>query len=194
MRGQVGQATASVNNDAVVMNRILSRSASAEQGLENLQRSRAFREEAAIDSAVDNSVGTQDSQRFGPAQVSGSLTGQRDIRSQGRNQLTAQNRRAEQSVQGSDKKNREEIFRLQPQHNELPSREQVQKGFNSEREANEQYLRTISQDTKQKAESTANRSVNYQRDQRGMATVASVSLAGGIGYQGPRENKNENGK
>lgn len=192
MRGQVGQATASVNNDAVVMNRILSRSASAEQGLENLQRSRAFREEAAIDSAVDNSVGTQDSQRFGPAQVSGSLNGQREIRNQGRSSLSEQNRQAERRVQGSDEKNREEIFRLQPQHNELPSRDQVQKDFISEREANEQSLGAFSQETKEKAELTANRSVNYQQEQRGLATVASISLAGGIGYQGPRENMKKN--
>lgn len=190
-RGQTGQATASVNNDAAVMNRILSRSMSAEQGLENLQRSRTFREDAAIDSAVDNSIGTQNPHRFGPAQISGSLNGQREIQNQGRSRLAEQNRRAEQRVQGSDAQNREEIFRLQPQHNELPSREQIQNDFMAQKESNEQSLQSFSQETKQNAQSTANRSVNYQKEQRGLGTVASISLAGGIGYQGPRENKKE---
>lgn len=191
-----GTNQTAVNNDILVMQKLLSSdNLSAESHLKALFDSSDKREFLGASAAADSYDRAADVRHLGPGQIQETALRQNALKRQGETSLSALQLMGE-GVIGKQAKS----FRNNAENSSLVSsslnagREDFNKKFDEQEEANAIGLLNQGTMTELQNEHNNDSSTRYLNEQKGMSTLLLNSLAGGLGYRGPRLEKYENAK
>lgn len=182
-----------VNNDILVMQKLLSSdNLSAESHLKALFDSSDKREFLGASAAADSYDRAADVRHLGPGQIQETAIRKNALKRQGEASLFALQLMGE-GVIGKQAKS----FRNNVENSSLASsllnagREDFNKKFDEQEEANVIGLLNQGAMTELRNEHNNDSSTRYLNEQKGMSTLLLNSLAGGLGYRGPRLEKYE---
>ena len=192
-----GTSQTAVNNDTLVMQKLLSSdNLSAESHLKALFDSSDKREYLGASAAADSYDRAADVRHLGPGQIQETGLEQNALKRQGRSSLSALQHKGE-AVIGKQakllKEKAEDASFLSTSLN--AGLKDFSRKFEEQQEANEVGLLNQSAMTELRQERINDSSTGYLNEQKGMSTLLLNSLAGGLGYRGPRlENYEEDEK
>lgn len=182
---ETGSDSTSVNNDVLVMNRLLHNGKSAESSLEEIFHQTEVREQVGFDRAAQAKVAATGKETFGAGQIDaprqfdkaiGKIMIQQNFQ-ENEQEVLAQNQQFRNQIQEESRKQHTE-----PERNKAfvdSVRNQAQTIDNT---------KTNLEDNAKKQEQGVTTAVDrYRLDQKGLSAVLAVSLAGGLGYRGPME-------
>lgn len=182
---ETGSDSTSVNNDVLVMNRLLHNGKSAESSLEEIFHQTEVREQVGFDRAAQAKVAATGKETFGAGQIDaprqfdkaiGKTMIQQNFQ-ENKQEVLAQNQQFRNQIQEESRKQHTE-----PERNKAfvdSVRNQAQTIDNT---------KTNLEDNAKKQEQGVTTAVDrYRLDQKGLSAVLAVSLAGGLGYRGPME-------
>lgn len=188
-----GTNQTAVNNDILVMQKLLSSdNLSAESHLKALFDSSDKREFLGASAAADSYDRAADVRHLGPGQIQETAIRKNALKRQGEASLFALQLMGE-GVIGKQAKS----FRNNVENSSLASsllnagREDFNKKFDEQEEANVIGLLNQGAMTELRNEHNNDSSTRYLNEQKGMSTLLLNSLAGGLGYRGPRLEKYE---
>ena len=188
-----GTNQTAVNNDILVMQKLLSSdNLSAESHLKALFDSSDKREFLGASAAADSYDRAADVRHLGPGQIQETAIRKNALKRQGEASLSALQLMGE-GVIGKQAKS----FRNNVENSSLASsllnagREDFNKKFDEQEEANVIGLLNQGAMTELRNEHNNDSSTRYLNEQKGMSTLLLNSLAGGLGYRGPRLEKYE---
>lgn len=188
-----GTSQTAVNNDILVMQKLLSSdNLSAESHLKALFDSSDKREYLGASAAADSYDRAADVRHLGPGQIQETALRQNALKRQGETSFSALQLMGE-GVIGKQAKS----FRNNAENSSLASsslnagREDFNKKFDEQEEANVIGLLNQGAMTELRNEHNNDSSTRYLNEQKGMSTLLLNSLAGGLGYRGPRLEKYE---
>lgn len=188
-----GTNQTAVNNDILVMQKLLSSdNLSAESHLKALFDSSDKREFLGASAAADSYDRAADVRHLGPGQIQETAIRKNALKRQGEASLFALQLMGE-GVIGKQAKS----FRNNVENSSLASsllnagREDYNKKFDEQEEANVIGLLNQGAMTELRNEHNNDSSTRYLNEQKGMSTLLLNSLAGGLGYRGPRLEKYE---
>ena len=188
-----GTNQTAVNNDILVMQKLLSSdNLSAESHLKALFDSSDKREFLGASAAADSYDCAADVRHLGPGQIQETAIRKNALKRQGEASLSALQLMGE-GVIGKQAKS----FRNNVENSSLASsllnagREDFNKKFDEQEEANVIGLLNQGAMTELRNEHNNDSSTRYLNEQKGMSTLLLNSLAGGLGYRGPRLEKYE---
>ena len=188
-----GTNQTAVNNDILVMQKLLSSdNLSAESHLKALFDSSDKREFLGASAAADSYDRAADVRHLGPGQIQETAIRKNALKRQGEASLFALQLMGE-GVIGKQAKS----FRNNVENSSLASsllnagREDFNKKFDEQEEANVIGLLNQGAMTELRNENNNDSSTRYLNEQKGMSTLLLNSLAGGLGYRGPRLEKYE---
>lgn len=188
-----GTNQTAVNNDILVMQKLLSSdNLSAESHLKALFDSSDKREFLGASAAADSYDRAADVRHLGPGQIQETAIRKNALKRQGEASLFALQLMGE-GVIGKQAKS----FRNNVENSSLASsllnagREDFNKKFDEQEEANIIGLLNQGAMTELRNEHNNDSSTRYLNEQKGMSTLLLNSLAGGLGYRGPRLEKYE---
>lgn len=188
-----GTNQTAVNNDILVMQKLLSSdNLSAESHLKALFDSSDKREFLGASAAADSYDRAADVRHLGPGQIQETAIRKNALKRQGEASLFALQLMGE-GVIGKQAKS----FRNNVENSSLASsllnagREDFNKKFDEQEEANVIGLLNQGAMTELRNEHNNDSSTRYLNEQQGMSTLLLNSLAGGLGYRGPRLEKYE---
>lgn len=188
-----GTNQTAVNNDILVMQKLLSSdNLSAESHLKALFDSSDKREFLGASAAADSYDRAADVRHLGPGQIQETAIRKNALKRQGEASLFALQLMGE-GVIGKQAKS----FRNNVENSSLASsllnagREDFNKKFDEQEEANVIGLLNQGTMTELRNEHNNDSSTRYLNEQKGMSTLLLNSLAGGLGYRGPRLEKYE---
>lgn len=188
-----GTNQTAVNNDILVMQKLLSSdNLSAESHLKALFDSSDKREFLGASAAADSYDRAADVRHLGPGQIQETAIRKNTLKRQGEASLSALQLMGE-GVIGKQAKS----FRNNVENSSLASsllnagREDFNKKFDEQEEANVIGLLNQGAMTELRNEHNNDSSTRYLNEQKGMSTLLLNSLAGGLGYRGPRLEKYE---
>lgn len=182
---ETGSDSTSVNNDVLVMNRLLHNGKSAESSLEEIFHQTEVREQVGFDRAAQAKVAATGKETFGAGQIDAPRQFDKAIEKamiqqnfqKNEQEVLAQNQQFRNQIQEESRKQHTE-----PERNKAfvdSVRNQAQTIDNT---------KTNLEDNAKKQEQGVTTAVDrYRLDQKGLSAVLAVSLAGGLGYRGPME-------
>ncbi len=186
-----GTSQTAVNNDILVMQKLLSSDyLSAESHLKALFDSSDKREFLGASAAADSYDRAADVRHLGPGQIQETALRQNALKRQGETSLSALQLMGEGVIgkQAKSFRNNAEISSLASSSLNV-EREDFNKKFDEQEEANAIGLLNQGAMTDLRIEHNNDSSTRYLNEQKGMSTLLLNSLAGGLGYQGPRLGK-----
>ena len=186
-----GTSQTAVNNDILVMQKLLSSDyLSAESHLKALFDSSDKREFLGASAAADSYARAADVRHLGPGQIQETALRQNALKRQGETSLSALQLMGEGVIgkQAKSFRNNAEISSLASSSLNV-EREDFNKKFDEQEEANAIGLLNQGAMTDLRIEHNNDSSTRYLNEQKGMSTLLLNSLAGGLGYQGPRLGK-----
>lgn len=186
-----GTSQTAVNNDILVMQKLLSSDyLSAESHLKALFDSSDKREFLDASAAADSYDRAADVRHLGPGQIQETALRQNALKRQGETSLSALQLMGEGVIgkQAKSFRNNAEISSLASSSLNV-EREDFNKKFDEQEEANAIGLLNQGAMTDLRIEHNNDSSTRYLNEQKGMSTLLLNSLAGGLGYQGPRLGK-----
>ena len=186
-----GTSQTAVNNDILVMQKLLSSDyLSAESHLKALFDSSDKREFLGASAAADSYDRVADVRHLGPGQIQETALRQNALKRQGETSLSALQLMGEGVIgkQAKSFRNNAEISSLASSSLNV-EREDFNKKFDEQEEANAIGLLNQGAMTDLRIEHNNDSSTRYLNEQKGMSTLLLNSLAGGLGYQGPRLGK-----
>ena len=186
-----GTSQTAVNNDILVMQKLLSSDyLSAESNLKELFDSSDKREFLGASAAADSYDRAADVRHLGPGQIQETALRQNALKRQGETSLSALQLMGEGVIgkQAKSFRNNAEISSLASSSLNV-EREDFNKKFDKQEEANAIGLLNQGAMTDLRIEHNNDSSTRYLNEQKGMSTLLLNSLAGGLGYQGPRLGK-----
>lgn len=186
-----GTSQTAVNNDILVMQKLLSSDyLSAESHLKALFDSSDKREFLGASAAADSYDRAADVRHLGPGQIQETALRQNALKRQGETSLSALQLMGEGVIgkQAKSFRNNAEISSLASSSLNV-EREDFNKKFDEQEEANAIGLLNQGAMTDLRIEHNNDSSTRYLTEQKGMSTLLLNSLAGGLGYQGPRLGK-----
>lgn len=188
-----GTSQTAVNNDILVMQKLLSSDyLSAESHLKALFDSSDKREFLGASAAADSYDRAADVRHLGPGQIQETALRQNALKRQGETSLSALQLMGEGVIgkQAKSFRNNAEISSLASSSLNV-EREDFNKKFDEQEEANAIGLLNQGAMTDLRIEHNNDSSTRYLNEQKGMSTLLLNSLAGGLGYRGPRLEKYE---
>lgn len=192
-----GTSQTAVNNDILVMQKLLSSdNLSAESHLKALFDSSDKREFLGASAAADSYDRAADVRHLGPGQIQETGLEQNALKRHGDNSLSAMQRKGEELIgkkASSFKDKTEDASLLSTSLKE--ELKDFNRKFDEREETNALGLMNHGAMTELRRDHIDDASVNYLNEQRGMGTILLNSLAGGLGYQEARvekETTNEN--
>lgn len=188
-----GTSQTAVNNDILVMQKLLSSDyLSAESHLKALFDSSDKREFLGASAAADSYDRAADVRHLGPGQIQETALRQNALKRQGETSLSALQLMGEGVIgkQAKSFRNNAEISSLASSSLNV-EREDFNKKFDEQEEANVISLLNQGAMTELRNEHNNDSSTRYLNEQKGMSTLLLNSLAGGLGYRGPRLEKYE---
>lgn len=186
-----GTSQTAVNNDILVMQKLLSSDyLSAESHLKALFDSSDKREFLGASAAADSYDRAADVRHLGPGQIQETALRQNALKRQGETSLSALQLMGEGVIgkQAKSFRNNAEISSLASSSLNV-EREDFNKKFDEQEEANAIGLLNQGAMTDLRIEHNNDSSTRYLNEQKDMSTLLLNSLAGGLGYQGPRLGK-----
>ncbi len=182
---ETGSDSTSVNNDVLVMNRLLHNGKSAESSLEEIFHQTEVREQVGFDRAAQAKVAATGKETFGAGQISAPRQFDKAIEKA----MIQQNfQKNEQEVLAQNQQFRNQIQEESRKQNTEPERNKAFVDSVRNQAQTIDNTKTNLEDNAKKQERGVTTAVDkYRLDQKGLSAVLAVSLAGGLGYRGPME-------
>lgn len=182
---ETGSDSTSVNNDVLVMNRLLHNGKSAESSLEEIFHQTEVREQVGFDRAAQAKVAATGKETFGAGQIDAPRQFDKAI---GKTMIQQNFQENEQEVLAQNQQFRNQIQEESRKQHTEPERNKAFVDSVRNQAQTIDNTKTNLEDNAKKQEQGVTTAVNrYRLDQKGLSAVLAVSLAGGLGYRGPME-------
>ena len=182
---ETGSDSTSVNNDVLVMNRLLHNGKSAESSLEEIFHQTEVREQVGFDRAAQAKVAATGKETFGAGQIDAPRQFDKAI---GKAMIQQNFQKNEQEVLKQNQQFRNQIQEESRKQNTEPERNKAFVDSVRNQAQTIDNTKTNLEDNAKKQERGVTSAVDkYRLDQKGLSAVLAVSLAGGLGYRGPME-------
>ncbi|MCD8339371.1 MAG: conjugal transfer protein TraG N-terminal domain-containing protein [Burkholderiales bacterium] len=185
-----GSDSTSVNDDVLVMNKLLSRGQSPEESLESLFWNSQDRHSLGAATAADNVDRAGSGRYMGQGQVSGPKTSERALLRKAEKAVDAKSAQDNKAVENQGAKDSSEVDSRSYRKAEEAVDIQTTKNYVSDLKSKQQAeMESTGKDAISEARSTAKASQDYIKREHGVQHVIGVALAGGILYEPPRKSK-----
>lgn len=186
---ETGSDTSTVNHDIQVMNSLLSRGHSAESALENLFHNRSTREDLGIRAAAEAKQRAETPDYMGSGQIS---SPQRQLDNNEVSEHHGFKNSEKESIlsQNHADLNQQKEISARPLH--APINDGFVKSVKEQALDIDKRKIELENSEKQEQDEISNNVTAYQNHEKGLGTVLSVALAGGLGYSSPLNNEKEN--
>ncbi|WP_281523557.1 conjugal transfer protein TraG N-terminal domain-containing protein [Turicimonas muris] len=182
---ETGSDSTSVNNDVLVMNRLLHNGKSAESSLEEIFHQTEVREQVGFDRAAQAKVAATGKETFGAGQIDAPRQFDKAI---GKTMIQQNFQENEQEVLAQNQQFRNQIQEESRKQHTEPERNKAFVDSVRNQAQTIDNTKTNLEDNAKKQEQGVTTAVDrYRLDQKGLSAVLAVSLAGGLGYRGPME-------
>ena len=182
---ETGSDSTSVNNDVLVMNRLLHNGKSAESSLEEIFHQTEVREQVGFDRAAQAKVAATGKETFGAGQIDAPRQFDKAI---GKTMIQQNFQENEQEVLAQNQQFRNQIQEESRKQHTEPERNKAFVDSVRNQAQTIDNTKTDLEDNAKKQEQGVTTAVDrYRLDQKGLSAVLAVSLAGGLGYRGPME-------
>lgn len=180
---ETGSDSTSVNNDVLVMNRLLHNGKSAESSLEEIFHQTEVREQVGFDRAVQAKIAATGKETFGASQIDAPRKFDKAL---GKAMIKQNFQKNEQEVLEQNQQFRNQIQEESRKQNTEPERNKAFIDSVRNQAQTIDNTKTNLEDNAKKQEQGVTKAVDrYRLDQKGLSTVLAVSLAGGLGYKSP---------
>ncbi len=180
---ETGSDSTSVNNDVLVMNRLLHNGKSAESSLEEIFHQTEVREQVGFDRAAQAKIAAKGKETFGTGQIDAPRKFDKAL---GKAMIKQNFQKNEQEVLEQNQQFRNQIQEESRKQNTEPERNKAFIDSVRNQAQTIDNTKTNLEDNAKEQERGVNNAVErYHLDQKGLSTVLAVSLAGGLGYKSP---------
>lgn len=180
---ETGSDSTSVNNDVLVMNRLLHNGKSAESSLEEIFHQTEVREQVSFDRAAQAKVAATGKEIFGAGQIDAPRQFDKAI---GKAMIQQNFQKNEQEVLAQNQQFRNQIQEeSRKQHTEPERNKAFIDSVRNQAQTIDNTKINLEDNAKKHEQGVIQAVDRYRLDQKGLSTVLSVSLAGGLGYKNP---------
>lgn len=180
---ETGSDSTSVNNDVLVMNRLLHNGKSAESSLEEIFHQTEVREQVGFDRAAQAKVAATGKEIFGAGQIDAPRQFDKAI---GKAMIQQNFQKNEQEVLAQNQQFRNQIQEeSRKQHTEPERNKAFIDSVRNQAQTIDNTKINLEDNAKKHEQGVIQAVDRYRLDQKGLSTVLSVSLAGGLGYKNP---------
>lgn len=180
---ETGSDSTSVNNDVLVMNRLLHNGRSAESSLEEIFHRTEVREQVGFDRAAQAKIAATGKETFGAGQIDAPRKLNKAI---GKAMIEQNFQKNEQEVLKQNHQFRNQIHEESRKQNTEPERNKAfVDSVRNQAQTIDNTKTNLEDNAKEQEQGVINAVERYHLDQKGLSTVLAVSLAGGLGYKSP---------
>lgn len=180
---ETGSDATSVNNDVLVMNRLLRNGRSAESSLEEIFHQTEVREQVGFDRAAQAKEAAMGKETFGAGQIDAP---RKFDKASGKAMIEQKFQKHEQEVLEQNQQFKNQIQEESRKQNIEPARNKAfVDSVRSQAQAIDNTKTKLEDNARKQEQGVSNAVDSYRLDQKGLSTVLAVSLAGGLGYKSP---------